>query len=421
MAVDFSQSFLFPTGGSHGTSKGQRVLSNTAAIHEGTLRRLFFKMFSLVVLAVACLGPALAKPENSNTAAAKSLPDIIGQFRARAAATTIQGTPARELPTTVTAKRTYLAPNGDGFEVLLSRTQNDSSAYALLTTVKETSGQEIKLGGIGTASVVESDWVDFVKGNAFVQVSLQSKNPDREDLIQLANEVAKLLDSGENDIPVLVKHLPNWELVQPHALYVVTFGGLKYLFPQHRLLEAIAFDSGPEAVKAHYDAGELLIIEFNTPQISADNERAIATRINELKATGEPATMLPSAYRRVGNYLVFVFDAPSEAVANELIDQVKYQQVVQWLGSDPYAYERATREFTETTLGVFVSVVKASGLALVSCIALGGFLGALLFTRRRAQKRNAEAYSDAGGMVRLNLDEMSREPDAARLLRPRLR
>ncbi|HEX9629010.1 MAG TPA: hypothetical protein VF961_03250, partial [Pyrinomonadaceae bacterium] len=186
-------------------------------------------------------------------------------------------------------------------------------------------------------------------------------------------------------------------------------------------LDAIAFDSGAEAVRAEYDAGNLLIIEFNTPQISADNERAVAARINELRASGEQPSMLPSAYRRVGNYLVFVFDAPSEPVANELIDQVKYQQVVQWLGNDPYAYERATREFTETTLGVFVSVVKASGLALVTCLAVGGFFGALLFSRRRARQRNVEAYSDAGGMLRLNLDEMTAETDPARLIGPGVR
>ena len=125
---------------------------------------------------------------------------------------------------------------------------------------------------------------------------------------------------------------------------------------------------------------------------------------------------MPTAYRRVGNYAVFVFDAPSQEAANRLIDQVKYQQVVQWLGEDPFVYERATREFTETTLGVFVSVIKASGLALLSCLAIGGFLGTLLFRLRRAQQRAKEAYSDSDAMLRLNLDELTPESDPARLL-----
>jgi hypothetical protein len=381
--------------------------------------RLLSRTVLLLALGSAIAVCCFAGPEDVN--AKKGLPDRIGSFRARSPATMIQGTPAVELPTAVTIKRTYLASNGDGFEVLLSRTQNDSSAYALMTNAIPSAGEEVKVGGIGTASIIKSDWIGFVKGNAYVDVFSQSKNSASEELAQLANGIAQQLESGENDIPVLIKHLPNWESVQPRASYAVTSGGLKHLFPQQRVLETIAFDSGAEAVKAHYDAGELLIIEFNTPQISADNERAIAARVNELKATGEPANMLPSAYRRVGNYVVFVFGAPSEPVANELIDQVKYQQIVQWLGNDPYAYERATREFTETTLGVFVSVVKASGLALVTCLAVGGFFGALLFSRRRARQRNVEAYSDAGGMLRLNLDEMTPETDPARLIGPGVR
>jgi hypothetical protein len=380
-----------------------------------------FKILSLFVVvlsvAICCLGGGGGQEDYAK--AAKSLPDKIGNFRARTAVTAVNDRPAAALPNGTTVTRTYVDQNGNTFGVLLTRTQNDSGAYAFLTTVKDAS-EEVKVGGIGTASIVTSGWIDFVKGNAFVHIISLSKNSAPE-LEQLANALAEQLDNGENDIPVLVKHLPNWEAAQPRALYAVTFGGLKNLFPQNPLLEAVTFDSGAEAVKADYDAGRLLIIEFNTPQISADNERAIAARVNEMRAAGESASRLPSAYRRVGNYLVFVFDAPSEAVANELIDQIKYQQVVQWLGNDPYAYERATREFTETTLGVFVSVVKASGLALVTCLAVGGFFGALLFSRRRARQRNVEAYSDAGGMLRLNLDELTPETDPARLIGPGLR
>ena len=62
--------------------------------------------------------------------------------------------------------------------------------------------------------------------------------------------------------------------------------------------------------------------------------------------------------------------------------------------------------------------MKASGLSLVACLAIGGLMGTLLFTRRRAQQRAAEAYSDAGGMLRLNLDEITPQHDPAKLLGP---
>ncbi len=376
---------------------------------------LSFKILSLfvVVLSITVRSLAGGGGQEDLAKAAQSLPDKIGDFRG--ATPSIDAGAA--LPGVLRVKRTYVAANGDTFEVTLARTQNDSGAYALLTASRP-EGKEVKLGEIGTASIVDGASIDFVKGNAYVHLVSLSSSSTSDELVQVARGLAQQLDKGENDIPVLVKHLPNWETVQPRASYVVSLQALKDLLPQQRVLDAVSFEGSPEASLANYDAGRLLIIEFNTAKIASDNDWNIKTKISELRVAGANASVLPTAYRRVGNYSVFVFDAPSEPVANELIDQVKYQQVVQWLGNNPYAYEQATREFTETTLGVFVSVVKASGLAFATCLAVGGLLGALLFTRRRAHQRAAEAYSDAGAMLRLNLDEMTRETNPARLLGP---
>jgi hypothetical protein len=114
-----------------------------------------------------------------------------------------------------------------------------------------------------------------------------------------------------------------------------------------------------------------------------------------------------------------VFDAPGEQTATELIDQVKYEQVVQWLGDNPYWLKEAEKRYAETTLGVLVAVVKASGLTLITCFGLGGLIGAILFNRRRARQTTADAFSDAGGMLRLNLDDMTPQTDPARLLSER--
>ena len=161
---------------------------------------------------------------------------------------------------------------------------------------------------------------------------------------------------------------------------------------------------------------KFLIVEFNTPQLATDNDQRIIARIQELWKLGQPA---PTAYRRVGNYSVFVFDAPDEQTAKQLIDQVKYEQVVQWLGENPNIYKEAEKQYINTTLGVLVAVVKASGYALVGCLGLGALIGGLLFTYRRAQQKSVTAFSDAGGMLRLNLDELTAETDPSRLLRER--
>jgi hypothetical protein len=113
---------------------------------------------------------------------------------------------------------------------------------------------------------------------------------------------------------------------------------------------------------------------------------------------------------------VFVFNGTDEASANQLIDQVQYQKTVQWLGEDPHLYQKLQRYFTETSAGVLVAVLKSSGLSLIACLAIGGLFGFLLFRQRRAQ--SAATYSDAGGSVRLNLDQLTDTHNHSRLLPP---
>lgn len=314
------------------------------------------------------------------------------------------------------ASRRYASKEGRRFKVSVLTTASESAAYGLLTEARrraETSGGEGQTRavpvGIAGFSLDDgmNDTLTFYKGRAYVAIGGDDKARDPDALVRFAVAFAETLDAGAGEIPVLVKHLPNWETIRL-PLYAVDVETLKAQFGQDSVFSAVSFAAGAEAVSANYGEQQLVLIEYNTPQAATEQNEKITRRIQELRSQGQPA---PSAYRRVGNYAVFVFDAPNEQAANQLIDQVKYQQVVQWLGENPFSYERATREFTETTLGVFVSVVKASGLALITCLAVGGFCGALLFSLRRAQQRNKNAYADSDAMLRLNLDELTAETD----------
>ena len=217
--------------------------------------------------------------------------------------------------------------------------------------------------------------------------------------------------TAEDETPILIKHLPNWETVANNAKYSVTLDELKRNVANQPVLDSVSFEGGTEAVAANYGQGQLVIVEFSTPHFSVENDQRIAAKIQELKSQAQP---VPTAYRRVGNYSVFVFNGSDEASANQLIDQVRYEKVVQWLGEDPHLYEKLQRYFAETSAGVLINVLKGSGLSLLACLALGGLVGFLLFRQRRAQ--SAGFYSDAGGSVRLNLDELTKTTDPARLL-----
>lgn len=313
----------------------------------------------------------------------------------------------------------YRGSNGARVTIEFVRFRQDPEAYELLSRLS--AARRANKPGLeltpeyGTAGFAGDDEVAFFKGPYFIRVR-DVKGGDATSLHDCAKQLSDNLDRGEADIPVLIKHLPSPEEAQKHAIFLHTFDNLNPLGLQQPVLSAIEANGNADAALATYGPSKLLIVEFNTPQLASENDRLIVSRIQELWKLGQPA---PTAYRRVGNYSVFVFDAPDEAAAKKLIDEVKYEQVVQWLGENPNIFKEAERRYINTTLGVLISVLKASGYALFICFGLGGLVGALLFTYRRSQQRD-EAFSDAGGMLRLNLDDLTRaETNPARLLRER--
>lgn len=379
-------------------------------------------------MAVLCLLPVISRADPTSDELIKILPADFGEFHRTASirpVTTLAKDdilrpdyfPAspdpKALPVFIGGEAEYVSKTGEKFLIEVVRFQTDSEAFSLLTLTARKTGDgaqpgEIKIGDVGTAAVSGARGVSFFRGTTFARISSAGGNLKATD--ELARLFAATLDKGEDEVPVLVKHLPDWLNVKGRTSYVVSAGALHSIIGNQPVLEAVNFDGGAEAVIANYGQSQLLIVEFTTPQFSIDNDQRIWTRIDELKKKGEP---VPTAYRRVGNYSVFVFNASDEKTASALIDQVKYEQVVQWLGDDPYLYQRLQRYFTQTSAGVLVAVLKSSGLSLLFCLAAGALIGTMLFRRRRAER--AAAYSDAGGSVRLNLDDLT-GPIASRQL-----
>ncbi len=315
----------------------------------------------------------------------------------------------------------YESPDGDRIQVSLRKFENDSAAYSQFTLLRwnwreDGAVQPVQPGqaeNVGTASaLIRGLGLTFCKGaNQITVKSKTGKQPDQA--TALARLLAATLDAGEGDVPVLIKHLPAWQEAQRDVVYAVKKGALLDVIPNQPILNELTFEGGTEAVVANYGKSQLVIVEFTTPQFSVDNDQRILAKIQELRSQGQP---IPTAYRRVGNYSVFVFNAPDEKTANALIDSVKYEQVVQWLGDDPHLESRIERYLAQTTAGVLIAVLKSSGLSLLICLGAGTLFGALLFRHRRAQ--HASLYSDAGGGTRLNLDELTGAKNSHRLLEP---
>jgi hypothetical protein len=383
----------------------------------------FLALVSLLLVPQGIYAAALPIDE-----AAKLLPDRVGTYRAVGSPGPVNderefvaSDAAATFNALSTARRNYRSANGERVTITVTKHRSDSDAYAFLTNVARSwksaeknpsDSQTVKTGEVGTAGIVFPDRIFFIKGPAFVAVNRPSLGSD-EEMLAFARLYAEGLDKGEGDIPVLVRHLPDWEKAQERALYATSLDILRSATGNPPILEALSFEGGAEAVTADYGPARLVIVENTTPQLATNNDTRIQARLRELREQGQPT---PSAYQRVGNYSVFVFDAPDEQAAAQLIKNISYEQVVQWLGNNPRDLERAQRRYTNTMAGVIIAVFKASGLAILLCLGVGGIFGGLVFRRRRAQQAATEAYSDAGDMVRLNIDGISAQQNPTRLL-----
>jgi len=227
---------------------------------------------------------------------------------------------------------------------------------------------------------------------------------------QNSRQSVKSQEVSEVDgIPVLVKHLPDWDSLRSKTVFATSVDGLKMALGQRPVLDLIDFSAGTEAVTAPYPAGQLLIIEYSTPQASVDadnNFRSFLAQNNDGK----------TFYRRTGNYNIFVFAAVDEASASALIEHVKYEKNIQWLGEDPFLFHRLERAFVNTTSDIFLSTLEVIVFGMGLSVLGGLIVGYVFFQVRSRQKLTMNEFSDAGGMTRLNLDGLTPEISANRAL-----
>lgn len=191
-------------------------------------------------------------------------------------------------------------------------------------------------------------------------------------------------------------HLPDWDNVRGQAKYAKNVADLKAVLGERPVLDLIDFDAGAEAAAASYPAGKLLIVEFPTPQASIESDADFTAA---LATSGDARTV----YRRIGNYNAFVFDVSDTAAANALLDQVKYEKEIQWLGKNPFLIT-PERAFVLQTADLFFSTVMVI-LIGIGLSVIGGLVAGYLYFRFRDRRRAAlPTFTDAGGMTRLNLD-----------------
>jgi hypothetical protein len=218
----------------------------------------------------------------------------------------------------------------------------------------------------------------------------------------MIDEVVQEVSEADN-VPVIMKHLPDYEKVKDKAVFASSSEDFLKAVNNHSLALTVTFAPGTEAAIADYDAGKLAIVEFTSPQLATEADAKIQAYLGEATGPTSGSQNVP-VYRRIGNYAVFVFNSRDGASAAALIDQVKYEKVVQWLGRNPNIQQKKERDTVRTTSEVVLNAIQITGYILLVTLAIGGFAGFMVFRSRNRQRLQADTYTDAGGMTRLNLE-----------------
>lgn len=336
----------------------------------------------------------------------------------------------REYLITRAASRQYGATRVEVFEA-----QNPLGAYGLLSFA--TAASNAVTEAIGANSARLDGAVVFWRENYFVRVTAANGQvTSSAAYTPLARALAETIKpTGPPLLPSLIGNLPETALVAGSARYALGPESLNAFVARGR--EIFAFSGDAEAVVAEYqqspdaatqghtDAAtsstapsksasprprvpassgsaapmppmKLVIVEYNTPQFAFDATARASDYVNSLPESEQGRIIV----KREGNYLVEAVDFQNREMAQSLVDSVKYPYGVKWLhhpklpARDPFRMQKAAQ--------MLVSSFGLLGILILSVLGGGAIFGTTIFLKRRKQMR--EAFSDAGDMLRLNID-----------------
>lgn len=254
---------------------------------------------------------------------------------------------------------------------------------------------------------------EFYHGRYVVRVSRREIDADSDR--QIFEAIKPDLIGGEGELPALPLHLPETDKIAESEKYIAGPAALARLEKFSDLKDVVGFGAGAEVTTADYRSGggqmNLIIVEYYAPQSAADGEARIRDHYNALPQNEKDRLIL----KRAGNYVIAMLNVQDMPAAQNIVSQIKYQKKIYWAGRKftdiPLAYRPpdplVVEDFNQT-VKTLVRSFYLMGIAILSALLLGFAAGFSLFQWKRYRRRKLgldDMFSDAGGSLRLNLDD----------------
>jgi len=303
----------------------------------------------------------------------------------------------------------YVHTNGMKVRVEIFRMINFVAAYGAYSLERSAQAERV---AVGTEGALEANRLGFFKGEYYLRLMAEVGTADRVALLDLARSLEGQVRARHSEIPVLIQHLPSDSLVPGTERFVAgplalaRFGDFQDLDDVFLLSnEAV------EAAVAEYRSGDtispLMIVEYHTPQLAATAYRQAQNYFQSLPEAGRARRIL----KREGNYLIEVLNVQDPPAAQMVVDQIDYAPSIHWLKKNPFEDLPPFQSIPEISLiDFYLTAFGFIGVSLLIAFTGGVLLGTCFFLWRRRRLRYLPGFSDAGGMMRLNLDNLALPP-----------
>jgi hypothetical protein len=304
---------------------------------------------------------------------------------------------------------TYTQDGGMKVRVEIFRMIHFVAAYGAYSLERTAQAERV---AVGTEGALDTEHLGFFKGEYYVRLNVEGGAVDRDALLDLARSLDNQVGTRFAEIPVLVRHLPSDGLVPGTERFIAGPLGLtKLLGPRDPNDRFLLSSTAVEAALAEYQVNgataPLLIVEYHTPQLAATAYQQVESDFQALPEAERAQRLL----KREGNYIIEAFNVQNRQAMQPIVNQIKYTPVIRWLKKSPLESLQEFQSEPEISLiDFYLTAFGFIGLSLLLTLLVGSLVGACIFLWRRHRARSWPGFSDAGGMVRLNLDNLALPP-----------